>query len=467
MSGTAPRDADERSVLLNAMAEESLTADQERRLNDLLRTDAGFRREYVLFCELLAQLSWETAAVRVGPVAPRNDGADLGGPKPPTAPPATSARRPSRGRIAALAASVMAVVLVVAWYGVMRWEASSPGTISGIAGRVEVVRGDQPAIVLGADDIEHGPWPLKADDAIRTDGSGTAMLRLADGTEMRVGSDAEVVLSHRSAARVTLWKGTLRASVAPQSARRPMTFTTPHADVRVLGTELELLAYGTRTEVAVTEGRVRVVRTTDRAEAEVAAGEFVSVKDSGPLSVIHWPRPPDVWDEDFEELPAGWSGRLVREGLPQGSRGALKGVAVNDARGRNTVAESPTRPQGLFAWHDDSVLHVTFRVQPPAWFHIYLVTRTYPQNESPFAWCLIDPRLWQAQPGEWRTVHIPLADFRPLGFEPERPSLGRIPIGLSVVGPGDLPGIEIDSLRVDRSELPPDSEHETSGGNPP
>jgi hypothetical protein len=230
-----------------------------------------------------------------------------------------------------------------------------------------------------------------------------------------------------------------------------MIFVTPQASVRVLGTELELMVTVQRTEVAVFEGKVRVTRPADGASAELTAGQFLPVEELGALAVLDWPAPPSVWSEDFESgLPTGWTGRLVREGLPTGSRGALEGVAAAGAPGLQMVAGSPVVERGLFAWHADSVLHVTFRVQPPSWFHVCLFTRTYSRGEPLVAWCRIDPELWRVQAGEWRTVDIPLSEFHWTGSVRPETTLGRIPLRMAFMGPGDLPGVVIDSLRVDR-----------------
>jgi hypothetical protein len=53
-----------------------------------------------------------------------------------------------------------------------------------------------------------------------------------------------------------------------------MLFTTPHAEVTVLGTRLALTVSAEATRLEVQEGRVRITRLPDRASVEVKAGQF-------------------------------------------------------------------------------------------------------------------------------------------------------------------------------------------------
>lgn len=53
-------------------------------------------------------------------------------------------------------------------------------------------------------------------------------------------------------------RGGLKARVTPQRAGDSLKIVTPHAEVGILGTELELFATPTQTEVGVVEGRARL-----------------------------------------------------------------------------------------------------------------------------------------------------------------------------------------------------------------
>lgn len=448
MSETPSPASDESSILLNAWADELLSPEQWQRLVELLRTDAAFRREYVRMCQLASHLMWASSTSQpaltfstVDPVEPLRERASV------------MTRRWRRPRILVSSGGFMLLIaLSVTWALLHLNRATSSSLLVAVQGTVSVVRGDQRSMSIRAADVAETSLPLETGDQIHTGPMGAAILMLSDGTRIQLGAETAMTLSAKPDSRLNISRGHVMAEVAPQPTDTPMIFVTPRASVRVLGTELQLMAVEERTEVAVTEGKVRVRRHSDGASAELSAGQFLPVDERGTLNIVDWPAPPSIWSEDFESgLPAGWTGRLVRDGLPPGSRGAVEGAVVPDAPGLRMMASSPVVEQGLFTWHPDSVVHVTFRVQPPSWFHICIFTRTYARAEPLIAWCRVDPDLWQVQPGEWRTVDIPLSEFRWTGSVPPGSKLGRIPLRLAFVGPGDLPGVVIDSLRVDRS----------------
>lgn len=439
--------SEERSALLNGLADGSLVPSQEQRLADLLRMDAEFRREYVRFCQLQTQLTWAAAVLNEAGATPAMLADNIPAPR--------SHRQMSRGRL--LTGSTLVLIGAVAMAIGIVWTTSRPlrnvpmAVIANVKGRVQVLRDGMPPITLSAADLSQFGWPLEPEDRLQSQGVASATIVLADQTRLTIDPNTILSLGKKQDHRVILSRGRIMAEVMPQSADRPLTFITPEATVRVLGTSLELLAVAERTDVAVTKGKVRVTRTVDDAAVEVGAAQFVAVASTGSLMVVDWPLAPDVWGEDFEYgLPAGWSGRMVREGLPNGSRGGLEAVAPSGSRGRFAEIASPLRTGGLFAWHADTVLHLTFRVPPPAWFHMSLSVRTYGRPEPWRAWCRVDPDLWQTNPGAWRTVSIPLSEFQFSGFEHPVEELGRIPLQLIISGPADLPGVVIDSVRVDR-----------------
>ncbi|MBX3451488.1 MAG: FecR domain-containing protein [Planctomycetaceae bacterium] len=444
--------ADERTVLLNGLADDLLTPEQEQHLADLLRTDAGFRREYVRFCQLQTQLMWVSAMVS-------EPGTTLTAPVDLVVEP-RAGRQKWRGRFMTWTTLVGVVAVAIA-IGLVRTKPEPLtkvpiGVIASVQGRVRVLRDGEPPLEVSPASLSQSGWPLEPGDRLQTEFLESAAVVLADQTRLVIGPRTILSLSEKSDNQVRLASGRITANVAPRSADHPLTFVTREATVHVLGTRLELLAVPERTDVAVTEGKVRVTRTADEATADVGAAQFVAVTFTGPLPVIDWPLAPDLWSEDFENgLPPGWSGRMVREGLPSGSRGAVEAVALSGSRGRLVAAASPLRKQGLFAWHADTVLHLTYRVPPPAWFHINLLVRSYHRPEPLRAWCRVDPELWQTKPGEWRTASIPLSEFQFSGVELSGEELGRIPVQLSFSGPVDFPGVVIDEVRVDRSNRLP------------
>jgi ferric-dicitrate binding protein FerR (iron transport regulator) len=441
---------DEWSALLNGMAEETLTAEQEQRLADLLRSDIEFRREYVRFCQLLTLLTWQSAA---GPTA-------LKQPSPTSSIPASTTRSPRSWRTwatAAIAATVVMAVIGLTWLGLQEPGDDSLGTVADVVGQIGLTRGDDAQIWMGSEEHAQNPWQLRPGDRVQTDRTSSAALKLSDRTEIHMHPETQLVLTAGRGVTVRLSLGRVAARVTPQRPEQALTFVTSQAEVRVLGTELELLAAATRTEVAVAKGRVRVTRPSDGRSAEVAASQFLSVAESGDLMVVDVPQPPDGWSEDFEQgLPRGWTGQIVRDGLPENSHGAVGAVPVLHPEGMMREISSPIEDDGLFAWHADSVLHVSFRVQPPEWFHVYLFARPYRGRRPLLTYCCVKPDLWQTSPGQWRTVSIPFSEFHSVTYGQDEPTLGRIPTRLVFSGQGGPAGVVIDRVWVDRSDAPPD-----------
>ncbi|MBI1313916.1 hypothetical protein GC176_21695 [bacterium] len=463
---------DEWSILLNGMADEVLSIEQEQRLVELLQNNPQFRREYVRFCQLLTQLNWELSAEPAAlpqPVEQTDSSCDDGsvrtnGPAQTTGSGQQTVRETwsRRTRAGWLTWSVTAVALV-ALAGWLSWwrsadmppkqivEVAAPGQVVSVSGEVAVVRGSHTPVWLDATDIRHRSQPLRRGDRVKTGRSSRAILTLADKTEIHLRPETELILFPDPHDGIDLVSGSISARVTQQSPQQPLTFVTQDSEVRVVGTELEVLSAAGRSEVAVTEGRVLVTRRSDGSSSEVSAGQFLSITESGPLSVIDWKQSADDWSIDFEEgLPSGWAGHLVRDGLPPGSRGAV--AAVGTRRGDNPELQvrSPFQQSGLFAWHDDSVLRVTFKSQPPGWFHIYLFARPFDQRQPPQLYCCVAPDLWQSLPGQWRTVSIPLSEFRRQKPERDEPTLGHIPVQIFFSGESESGGFAIDRISVDR-----------------
>jgi ferric-dicitrate binding protein FerR (iron transport regulator) len=440
---------EEWSILLHAVAEESLTDEQERRLAELLRSDGTFRNEYVRHCQLITLLTWQlTAASEVPPRQIET------APTPESQPSSPLPRRRRgtllRSRRLWLCSALVMVVIGFVWLRPPFSEPIWPHEITEITGRVTVTRGDQPPIVLRAEELIDNPWKLRLEDQIQTERGATAKLSLRDQTEIRAYPGTQISLITESNLMVS--EGHIQAHVTPQPSGTSMTFATPQAEIRVLGTELEVLSLAGRTDVAVSEGKVRATRMSDGRAADVATAQFLSITETGDLSVTDWPDSADEWSADFDGgLPPGWTGGTLRDGLPEGSRGAAQSIVVPHAGRMSMQVGSPARAEGLFAWHDDSVLHVTFRVQPPAWFHIYLYARTYGDSQAVLTYCCVKPDLWQSSPGEWRTVSLPLSEFQLINSSSAEPMLGRIPCRIVFSGPSDSAGFAIGRIRVDRT----------------
>jgi len=110
----------------------------------------------------------------------------------------------------------------------------SAGQISGVKGKVSLVRGNAVPVVLREHD------PIQAGDSILTDAKSSATMRLPDGSTVRIFPNSHVVLRSESGT----WKeflhvllGNVRVQIEKLSGRpNPKTVTTPTAIIAVRGT---------------------------------------------------------------------------------------------------------------------------------------------------------------------------------------------------------------------------------------
>ncbi len=89
-------------------------------------------------------------------------------------------------------------------------------------------------------------------------------------SELRVGEDAE-------GKHIGLRKGEIDLDAAPQPLGKPMTITTRHARVEIMGTRLTVCADDTSTRVDVVSGLVQVTDLADGAVSRLAAGDHLTV----------------------------------------------------------------------------------------------------------------------------------------------------------------------------------------------
>jgi hypothetical protein len=128
------------------------------------------------------------------------------------------------------------------------------------------------------------------------------------------------------------------------------------------------------------------------------------------------PPPNDLLVTFGKQLPVDWgAGELVFDNLPSGSEAAVRAVPRPTPKGKlfHKVQTQKDWTNGLFTIHDDSQLHVRFRVEKPGFFHILVVARTPDPTERT---CVVleGPDLFKdRQAGQWYTAHVPFSEFRP------------------------------------------------------
>ncbi|MCA9127112.1 MAG: FecR domain-containing protein [Planctomycetales bacterium] len=95
--------------------------------------------------------------------------------------------------------------------------------------------------------------------------------RFNDGSIVTLSGETEAVLSDLGQKQLQLRHGNMSADVEPQPVASPMIVQTPAAELEVLGTQFNVSVRTTDTELAVNEGRVRFLRSSDGKTLDVSA----------------------------------------------------------------------------------------------------------------------------------------------------------------------------------------------------
>jgi len=148
-----------------------------------------------------------------------------------------------------------------------------------------------------------------------------ASFRFHDSSRVTLSGAAEAVLSDRGQKRLQLDHGSMSADVQPQPTASPMIVRTPAAEIEVLGTQFNVSARTIDTELAVNEGRVRFLRSSDgkaldvfaehRAVASLDPAEDFSIQPLGP-QVTTWQ---SRLDSDSEVMHGYWKPALFELGV--------------------------------------------------------------------------------------------------------------------------------------------------------
>ncbi len=197
--------------------------------------------------------------------------------------------------------SAAGIVLMGAGYFVYLSLMSDPG-LTIFTARIESVSGS----VSRIDQEGSMRMPARAKDyvnakaALEFESPGHAALKYQDGTALDFAvksNQGAIRLSWpetkprlhpaRKGKRLTLESGVLSATVPPQPDGEPLIIHTPVAEVTVVGTQFKVESAGSWTRLDVTTGKVRIVRFSDQAGADVSASEFIIVSSAGSLVVKH------------------------------------------------------------------------------------------------------------------------------------------------------------------------------------
>ncbi|MFM1997176.1 MAG: hypothetical protein RLZZ111_1563 [Planctomycetota bacterium] len=405
--------------LLDRFVDETLSAEDERRLAALLSGDAAARRAYRRWMELHAALQWEYARAAL-PLA-EEAGAEPSAAGDRLPPPAGRAASWHRIVIASLLVAVCAAVgalLPAPWGGAMLQRGGRP--------TVEVVALSGSASWSGGGEVLSG---LAVGDALK-DGvvslEGAAafiQLRYKDGTLVTVVGNAMLEFGERRQKRLVLRHGALSIDARPQPPGRPMVIRTPTAEVEVVGTVFSISADEQATQLGVEEGSVRMRRLADGKVVEVPQRRvaIASLDAAAPLSVGSPALMPSSFRQHFEVPPVlKWEGQWLP--AADGQPGRLR--AAPRIAGRRPDATPIVHhgislhapDSGFVAFGPHSVVTIRCRMVMRETLRFMLSMR---RPEGGFAGNFEAKVRFDEASGEvdadgWRTVTIPADRFLPI-----------------------------------------------------
>jgi hypothetical protein len=214
-----------------------------------------------------------------------------------------------------------------------------------------------------------------------------------------------------------------------------------------------------RTELTVTEGRVRFTRNKDGKSVEIEQGKRVVEGLRNDLVVSDVAATVDTWSVDFETgLPDGWKlGRAVHDDLPVGSQEAVASTAdPQESELSYGIVTTHNWARGLFAVQETSCLNITYKLDRPGWVQIFFGTRNADLALATGANVyLLEPwdaaeseRWWDVAAGKWHTVSIPLSKFFKVTNRDAQATPGEICFGFTFSSQEHDRGLVIDKIWV-------------------
>jgi len=256
----------ELAALLSAMTDGDLDAAGRRRLAELLRLHPDARRTYLDYCQMHALLTDAHGVLKAM--------------EPPV----------SKGWLRGIGTAAAALLLVVLGIA-LGWRNGRPGTPLGARltpaeGSAWVLRDGRRAAIGSVHDVRDG-------DRFVTGPDSRAEVRTGDGSKIVIRDRTEAAFRKGG---VELREGSLWCEVAPRPPGRSLVFSTPRAEVSVLGTSFELTADSRETRLRPVRGWLSLA--SEGRAVEVKPGEF-GLADAG--GVVRWV---PVCDLDFAGMKA-------------------------------------------------------------------------------------------------------------------------------------------------------------------
>jgi len=241
-------------------------------------------------------------------------------------------------------------------------EAPKP-VVSQVVGVARIEKVDGSAFVIARE----GKVPavagaeVAASQGLETGGAESRIVFVfADKTRVELGPDSALSdVKIDGGTRLSLTSGSLRADVTPQPKTKPLVVATPHAEAKVLGTILRVVAErdpkkGSTLEVE--KGRVELRRLSDRKTVIVGSGQFAVAAVGSDMKAR--PLSPNVpmarFTFDDGKSSPEWTGTVAAGPPRAGNTGCLEGRYVPDDRLTRCMLCDDAN--GIFCYRDGAVL---------------------------------------------------------------------------------------------------------------
>jgi len=119
-------------------------------------------------------------------------------------------------------------------------------------------------------------------ETLRVGQDGKISLRYPDQTRLRLSQAATLLMQNGAGTQLSLTAGMLGADVSAQTSGAPMIITTPHAQIKIVGTSFRIFV-DQKTRLEVGEGSVLMTRVSDGSEVTVSGGQFAVTGENGGL----------------------------------------------------------------------------------------------------------------------------------------------------------------------------------------
>lgn len=245
------KDFKELDELLKSFVEETLTEQEQKRLEDILKTDSSARQRYLDYIEVESMLGSHRVKVEHAETLKVKPKLKVHTAKSVRRKAAAKPR--NKGVFLIVAASLFLAFGLAYYMKIVKKseQAYSAKIAKSSAGAQLIIQGKTHHALEGLD--------LASGTEIHSSQTDDVSLLLKDGSSILLAPASALIVSlHEDQFKLTLKKGFIKANVNKQPAGKPLIISTSSAQMSVLGTTLRVSMSENTTTLTVDEGRVEI-----------------------------------------------------------------------------------------------------------------------------------------------------------------------------------------------------------------